>query len=1520
MKANISAVGRKLTLGRGATLYSGATNVISFLSDAIATNSLTNSRSSGVIYGKLQGQGILANDTKAMSYNRHYFGDSLRFFNPDYDTVLASSGDGTTTVTSLTINVNGVSPADINCIRLNDITVSDPDDDIIKIFQVATTWDDFVLYINSYFMEGGYNHPYIVSLDGNNLKFENMYNTATLKEVELVKFDFDRSEFIAYTVDSEEDINFFEFSKPVSIINNVYEFGDEPQEILKVGEFTTVARDESTVSSVKTEVLTDGSVKLSLIVNNQEEDANENVTEHSAAITLIVAPDGTVTTSAPDPEETANSGEIATARWVRRITAGGVVYKGPFDASAGNYNALRNSYKGWMYVITTAGVIDGVDWRIGDFLIVDQDGGTAVSKIDNTESDDIVRLDAVQTLTNKTLTSPVLTGTPTAPTAATSDSSTKVATTQLVTNKIDALKNDNYFVKVGNVDQEVQGNKKWTQPVQRSLQNFTPTSVVESVDFISKNYDASNDKNTSNERAIIRDVTNSVIRLRDSVYNTNINTTVKASLDFVLGDDSKYYLEYITDSGLSLGIAAGDSSSKIPCTSWIQNEISTAIAAITLVAGFGIDTTNNVISVTDPVLVNTATGTGSYIIGGTNIVTGDFRTSIGTGAAGSTGSTSIGYNTGGGNYTVALGYNAIATGNYGIQIGQGTTSTANTFNVGFGTTGNYQMLDGTTGKIPNDRLNIDTTLSTSSANTVQNQVVATELNNKANVGLDNLNANGQMIIDSVDGKISNCILEIPQNLKLTLENNILTSKAGNVLVGGGNTYTTFTTTEDKTRNLSTLADGDYLIFSAFANGNIQLPHLVSKVLSGDTLPSISSDVEVFYLTTDKTFHLNDGTQSGFEGNWPVAYPLCVIEVTSGVASFVKDSNGNDIIFNGACFVGHHAVIYPNVKALISNFMNSDGTLSSVKKTNNELKIIEMTAVNSDNSWITTSTYSAGFELRYVGEDLDNPEDLLNYPYGVMHYVKNKNRMYLVSQNELSNQPVTPFIHYKYNGTTITQFDVKQPVRLATTEMLDKLESEIGSSETAIGDITNLTTTDKSNLVNAINELNADKQDTLVSGTNIKTINNTTVLGSGNFDLADQSLSNLDSTGQMVINSVDGKISNCILEIPQNIKVEISGSTITVKSGSIITNTGTTYSTTTLSSDVSRDFSSWGGDGQYFLIYQTSGSLTLYKVNQTGSGDTLPVDNSVYNRFYLITDERMYVWDNNAWVMSTAACYPLCVINKNGTAISFAKDSNGNDMIFNGACFVGHHAVVYPNVRKLICNGKTDGKLNSYDELVNGLYIIDLGQSVGSRAVISRNGNTYYGNLYWEVDKYSDLVAQSGIQYCRETNYCYSYTNGIFNEQPRLALIYITYNGTTVTDFTIRQPVRLATTEMLDDIQSKLVFDTTPTAGSTNPVTSDGIYNALTALQNTKTCGVYTSPALTSTNGVCTWNLTISDISFPSTATQGYFMCQLLDTATNKIVWADISTTNLSNQVTIEITSTSSLSAGAYKLLATRIYS
>lgn len=56
----------------------------------------------------------------------------------------------------------------------------------------------------------------------------------------------------------------------------------------------------------------------------------------------------------------------------------------------------------------------------------------------------------------------------------------------------------------------------------------------------------------------------------------------------------------------------------------------------------------------------------------------------------------------------------------------------------------------------------------------------------------------------------------------------------------------------------------------------------------------------------------------------------------------------------------------------------------------------------------------------------------------------------------------------------------------------------GTVQGDIGDM-DLTTT-AADLTDAINELDSDKQDTLVSGTNIKTINNTSLLGSGNITI------------------------------------------------------------------------------------------------------------------------------------------------------------------------------------------------------------------------------------------------------------------------------------------------------------------------------------------------------------------------------------------------------------------------------------
>lgn len=97
-------------------------------------------------------------------------------------------------------------------------------------------------------------------------------------------------------------------------------------------------------------------------------------------------------------------------------------------------------------------------------------------------------------------------------------------------------------------------------------------------------------------------------------------------------------------------------------------------------------------------LQNTATGTNSLTVGGLSTTNGN-STNIGIGSAVN------------GDGSIAIGNGAVASAPYkAIQLGTGVNSTSFTFNVGFGyaedqtTQINYQLLDGNTGYIPNERL------------------------------------------------------------------------------------------------------------------------------------------------------------------------------------------------------------------------------------------------------------------------------------------------------------------------------------------------------------------------------------------------------------------------------------------------------------------------------------------------------------------------------------------------------------------------------------------------------------------------------------------------------------------------------------------------------------------------------------------------------------------------------------------------------------------------------------------------
>lgn len=213
-------------------------------------------------------------------------------------------------------------------------------------------------------------------------------------------------------------------------------------------------------------------------------------------------------------------------------------------------------------------------------------------------------------------------------------------------------------------------------------------------------------------------------------------------------------------------------------------------------AGTGIDITNDVISITSPTLTNTSTGTDSLaILSSFSGSGGDKNTTLGKDSYSkknnnvvigysatnyaNTGS-SDSYNVAIGSYAttyyegaVAIGSNARSNGHSTIQIGKGQNTTDYTLQIGFYQSSdptnplNYTLLDGTTGYIPNARINMDSTPTSSSTNTVTSGGVYTALgdkqdtlvsgtniktvNNQSLLGSGNITITGGGAVDSVNG-------------------------------------------------------------------------------------------------------------------------------------------------------------------------------------------------------------------------------------------------------------------------------------------------------------------------------------------------------------------------------------------------------------------------------------------------------------------------------------------------------------------------------------------------------------------------------------------------------------------------------------------------------------------------------------------------------------------------------------------------------------------------------------------------
>ena len=250
------------------------------------------------------------------------------------------------------------------------------------------------------------------------------------------------------------------------------------------------------------------------------------------------------------------------------------------------------------------------------------------------------------------------------------------------------------------------------------------------------------------------------------------------------------------------------------------------------------------------------------------------------------------------------------------------------------------------------------------------------------------------------------------------------------------------------------------------------------------------------------------------------------------------------------------------------------------------------------------------------------------------------------------------------------------------------------------------------------------------------------------------------------------ITNCLLEVPQNIKLELKDGVLTLKAGSkvIVPNgfeeDGTTpkFDELIIESDVvSEDVSK---NGIVFVTYHYD-YIALNYVNDSISGAGATTT-TAYTLSYNTTTNILSRYSNNTTIDGHSFPVALCT-SSSGSGITSI------DQVFNGMGYVGSTIWVDKGIKYLVPNGRNeDGSLNNIEVETSSIYIGTL------------------SSTYNRVDSYINVKPNSSILdfpkliWNEQTNKNY-YSNGSITQ--RVSIGHFSGVNGKITDFKPYQPFR-----------------------------------------------------------------------------------------------------------------------------------
>ena len=244
-------------------------------------------------------------------------------------------------------------------------------------------------------------------------------------------------------------------------------------------------------------------------------------------------------------------------------------------------------------------------------------------------------------------------------------------------------------------------------------------------------------------------------------------------------------------------------------------------------------------------------------------------------------------------------------------------------------------------------------------------------------------------------------------------------------------------------------------------------------------------------------------------------------------------------------------------------------------------------------------------------------------------------------------------------------------------------------------------------------------------------------------------------GVLRLNSIDSlkttQLTNCLLEVPQRIKLELNDGTLTLKAGSqVIVPNGFEDDGTTPKFDyvdVSSDtvITPTGGSGSCLVCVNVTDSVIGFGTASTvgncvsGSGVT-PIN---YGMCYNTATNIIQRWGNGVVTMEKASLPLALIIQTDGVITSISQT-------FNGMGYIGSTVWVDKGVKGLIPNGiNEDGTLRNIEFTIENLltYTLPSSETIRTNNSICYNVTEGHSPLgFFTVNYGADSVASDGFIY------------------------------------------------------------------------------------------------------------------------------------------------------------------------------